>query len=524
MQQLIYITFFMILLTTQTFGQVLYKTTDFKIATPYLEPDGRDLAIKINEKEFISLAKVKGSIFGESIYQLEKYNRELEVLFSVPLKAPLEEDYFKMTLSGERLRLFAAVHNTRAFTTQCKVYEYSLADGSLLAEKVLHEFTVKPWSQDMSKAAVEESFLTAINSCQPRDFVTPLEYTYQIQFCPNNNKFILYIYDYSQKSLVAQAAIYDDELNLLAKGIVPIDNNFINYGLYLNNRGEVFILNADKAGRVALIRFNMETKDNVFLDIASSASRRYNFKLRFLNDDEVYIMNLSSRSNKLTGFMYSKFNFKEKAIDKINHHDLSEGLLQTSKILRSNNKSYSSEDDWENYNITDLFLNEYEKIIVVLEKQKIESAMFNFQPNTVNNAANWYEKAGRVNTGPIIMYSFNNEDMLLWENYHLKEQSNDLTAGILSASHAMTVTEDGKLLMTYASASNASGLYNEINYLLFEEASGSKLKNIKLDNKEGLSILKDYTIWFDDAVVMAARKGVFGKKSNLVRYNNNVSE
>jgi hypothetical protein len=36
--------------------------------------------------------------------------------------------------------------------------------------------------------------------------------------------------------------------------------------------------------------------------------------------------------------------------------------------------------------------------------------------------------------------------------------------------------------------------------------------------------LKDYTIWFDDAVVMAARKGIFGKKSNLVRYNDNVSE
>ncbi len=103
-------------------------------------------------------------------------------------------------------------------------------------------------------------------------------------------------------------------------------------------------------------------------------------------------------------------------------------------------------------------------------------------------------------------------------------QSNDLTAGMLSSSHSMTITDDGKLLMIYASASNATGLYNEINYLLFEESSGSKLKNIKLENTEGLSILKDYTIWFDDSVVMAARKGVFGKKSNLVRYNYNVAE
>ena len=524
MQQFIWIAVFIIGMASHAAAQVLYKTIDFKIATPYLEPDGRDLAVKINEKEFVSLAKVKGGIFGESIYQLEKYTRDLGVLFSVQLKVPLEEDFFKMVLAGDRLRLFTVVHNTRTFTTLCKVYEYSIVDGSLAKEKVLHEFKVNPWSQDMGKAMVDESFTSTINACQPRDFVIPLEYTYQIQFSPNNHKFILYIYDYSQKNLLVQASIYDDELNLITKGMVPIDNNFINYGLHLNNRGEVFILNADKIGRVALIRYNMETKDNVFLDIASSATKRYNFKLKFLNDDEVYVMNLSSRSNKLTGFMYSKFNFKEKAIDKINHHDLSEGLQQTSKILRSSNKSYSAEDNWENYNITDLYLNEYEKIIVVLEKQKIESAMFNFQPNTVNNVANWYEKTGRVNTGPLILYSFNKEDVLLWENYHLKEQSNDLTAGMLSSSHSMTITDDGKLLMVYASASNATGLYNEINYLLFEEASGSKLKNIKLDNTDGLSILKDYTIWFDDAVVMAARKGVFGKKSNLVRYNYNLSE
>lgn len=524
MQQFIWVAVFIIGLASQAPAQVLYKTTDFKISTPYLEPDGRDVALKVNEKEFISIAKVKGGIFGESVYQLEKYTRDLEVLFSVPVKMPFEEDFFKMTLFDDRVRLFTVVHNTRAFTSQCKVYEYSIVDGSLKGEKVLHEFKVNPWSQDIGKAMVEESFNTAINSSQPRDFVTPLEYTYQIQFSPNKGKFILYIYDYSQRNLLAQACIYDDELNLLTKGIVPIDNNFVNYGLYLNNRGEVFILNADKMGRVALIRYNMETKDNIFLDIASSASKRYNFKLRFLNDDEVYIMNLSARSNKLSGFMYSKFNFKEKSIDKINHHDLSEGLQQTSKILRSSNKSYAAEDDWENYNIADLYLNEYEKIIVVLEKQKIESPTFNFQPNTVNNVANWYEKTGKVNIGPMILYSFNNEDMLLWENYHLKEQSNDLTAGMLSSSHCMNITDDGKILVTYASASNATGLYNEINYLLFEEVSGSKLKNIKLQNEDGLSVLKDYTIWFDDAVVMGARKGVFGKKSNLVRYNYNVAE
>ncbi|HSZ71058.1 MAG TPA: hypothetical protein VK750_00175 [Cytophagaceae bacterium] len=522
MQRIILLVICSLCLTFPSAGQVLYKTIDFKIGTPYLEPDGRDLTLKINDNEFISLAKSKGGIFGESVYQLEKYNREMEVLFSVPLKFALEEDFFKLFLAGDRFWLFSVVHNTRTFTTQCKVYEYSVTDGTLLGDKILNESKVNPWSKEMSKASVEESFQSAINSCQPRDFVTPLEYNYQVQFSPDNRKFIVYIYDYSQKYLVAQAAVYDTKLELLFKGIVPIDNNFVNYGLYINNRAELFILNADRMGRIALIRYNMETKDNVFLDIASSASKRYNFKLKFLNDDEVYVVNLSSKSNKLAGFMYSKFNFKEKAIDKINHQELSEGIVQTSKALRTNNKEYDAEDDWLNYNISDVYLNEFEKIIVVLEKQQIISTMFNYQPGSVNNIDNWYEKTGRVNTGPVILYAFNNEDVLLWETYHLKDQSNDITAGMLSASHAMTITADGKILMTYASSSNASGQYNEINYLLFEESSGSKIKNIKLDNKESLSVLKDYTVWFDNAVIMAARKGLFGKKSNMIRYNYNV--
>ncbi|MDB5271989.1 MAG: hypothetical protein JWO58_356 [Chitinophagaceae bacterium] len=524
MQRFIFIVTCILWIAIPSGAQVLDKIIDFKIATPYLEPDGRDLAFKVSDNEFISLAKSKGGIFGESVYQLEKYDKDLKVLFSVPLKVALEEDFFKMVLAGDRFRIFSVVHNTRTFTTQCKVYEYNVSDGSLVGDKILHEFKVGTWSKDMGKAMVDESFTTAINSCQPRDFVTPLEYLYQVQYSPDEKKFILYIYDYSQKYLVAQALIFNDQLELLSKGIVPIDNNFVNYGLFINNRGELFILNADRAGRIAVIRYNMDTKDNVFLDIASSAGKRYDFKLKFLNDDEVYIMNLSSRSNKLAGFMYSKFNFKEKSIDKINHQEISEGMQQTAKILRANNKGYDAEDDWLNYNISDVYLNEYEKIIVVLEKQEIQSTMYTYQQGAVNNVENWYEKTGRVNTGPMILYSFNNEDVLLWETYHLKDQTNDLSSGLLSASHAMTVTHDGKILMVYAGASNASGLYNEISYVQFEEISGSQIKNIKLDNKDGLSLLKDYTMWFDDSFVMAARKGLFGKKSNLVRYNYNAPE
>ena len=319
--------------------------------------------------------------------------------------------------------------------------------------------------------------------------------------------------------MIAQATVYDQDLKVLSKGVVPIDKNFINYGLHINNKGELFILNVDRGGRIALIKYNMETKDNVFLDIASSASKRYSFRLKFLNDDVAYVFNLSSRAEKFSGVMYSKFNFNDKLVEKVNHQDLSEGMIQTATVLRQHNKDYEAVDDWLFYEISDVCINAYEKIIVVVEKRKIESAVFTYTTNSVAALDNWYEKAGRVLTGPLLLYSFNADDVLLWETYCLKKQSNDITAGLLSASYTMNITDKGKITMTYASSSSANGAYNEINYLEFEELSGSRIKNIKLENKEGLSLLKDYTVWFDNSFVVGTRKGLFGNKSFLVRYN-----
>jgi|GEM_PF-718057 len=510
---------FFIAIDAKVFGQVFNKMVDFSIGTPYLEPDGRNLTVKLNAQEFMSLAKAKGGMMGLSNYVLEKYTKDLKVVFSIKMTIEPDEDFFKMITLSDKVRLFSVVHNFRTLVSQCKVYEYSTVDGALLNTKVLAETTIKNWSSEIGKATVSEDFVGTITSSQTRNFVTPLEYTYHLTFSPDHQKFVLYIFDHSQKYLVAQTMIFDQEFNLLSKGLVPIDNNFINQGLYINNQGVLFILNVNQGGRIALIKYNMETKDNVFLDISSSASKRYSFQLRFLNDDEVYVFNLTSRAEKLSGIMYSKFNFKDKLVDKFNHHDLSEGMVQTATVLRQHNKDYEPVDDWMHYVISDVYLNAYEKIIVVVEKQKIESTAFTYTSSNVSNLDNWYEKSGRILTGPLLLYSFNVDDVLLWETYCLKNQSNDITAGLLSASYAMEITDRGKILMTYASGSNTNGVYNEINYMEFEELSGSRIKNIKLNNPEGLSLLKDYVVWYDDALIIVTRKGLFGNKSFLLRYN-----
>lgn len=519
MRGLLFYVFCFTLLGGNIFAQVFNKTVAFSIATPYLEPDGREVSLKVNDQEFITLAKVKGGFMGPSNYVLEKMTKDFKSIFKVNWVAEPEEDFFRLVLLKDKIRLFSVVHNSRTMTSQCKVYDFNLTDGALLDAKVIAEHAVKKWYSEPAKATVFESFNETIASGQPRGFVTPLDFIYRINFSPDQEKFILYIFDHSQKYLIAQATVFDNQLNTLSKGMVPIDNNFVNYGLHINNKGELFILNVDRVGRIALIKYNMETRDNIFLDISSSASKRYSFRLKFLNDDEVYVFNISSRSDKFSGVMYSKFNFRDKLIDKVNHHDLSEGMMQTSHVLRQNNKEYESSDDWMYYTISDVYLNAYEKIILIVEKQKIESTVFRYESNAVSNIDNWYEKSGRIIVGPLLLYSFNADDVLLWETYCMKNQSNDFSAGLLSASYSMRITDAGKILMTYATCSSANGPYNEINYSEFEEASGSRIKNIKLENKDALGMLKDYTVWFDDALILGTRKGLFGNKSFLVRYN-----
>lgn len=510
-------------LTLDVNSQVLKTSLPFSTATPFIEPDGRKLTLKLSDAEFVLLSKVKGHMHGESGYQLEKFDRDLGQKFKVPIVCTHEEDFKEMFYNGTDILLFSVIHNETQKTSKLIVYLFDPVTGAKKSDKVLQEHTIGDWMDAQGKGAVKTSFDNEICSSLAKHFTSGFEYQYQIKYSPDKTKILVYTFDYSQKNLTAIGKIFDNKFNEIQQGIIPIDNGFINYGIYPNNKGDLFILNSDRTGRIVVVQYNLKTKANKLLDIQNANTNRTSLTLQVFTDYEVYIACINTAANKLAGVMYAKFDFKQSTVEKLNFHDLSVGLQQTAQTMRSVNKNLSGQENWMNYEIVNFHVNEYEKIILVLEKREVIGTGHSYNNLSVNHPKNWSEKAVKVNTEGVILFSFNKDDELLWENFYQKSQVNDIVMGTTSSSFAFNITDDGRIRMFYPSYETSSGIYNIINYVEWDELTGNKTKEMKAPNEEGFSMITDYTVWWEDRVVVVGRKGLLGKKSFINLYKLEVN-
>lgn len=512
-------TFIFFMLTVTVHAQVLTKSAEYTVASPNMETTQQILSLPIDKEHFISLNKIKGSQLSASSFLLEKYDLNLTALYSTPLTIDVNEDYKEIHIVENEIYLFSEIHDIFHKKKALKVYVFNLETGVLSRDKIINEQTVGAWLEYPAKGSTKETYELAVSSNLTYNFNTPLEYQYTIQFSADKKSILVYTFDYSQKTLVATTIILDSKLEVLQDGKVSVDNNFVNYGIFVNNNEELHILNCDKLGRIVLVRFNLQTRDMIFLDVQSSISRREGLKLQFLNDDEIYVANVVTSNKKFIGVMYTKFNFKERIVEKLNIHDLSEGLEQTSKAVHTSTKLFSAEENWLNYQIADFRLNEYEKIVLVLEKRDLDIIGYQYESSGVNDIKNWMVKLGKVHVQSVILLAFNKDDQLLWENYYAKNQMNDITGGTLSASYSMDISDEGKIRMLYASSDNASGVYNQLRYVEWDELNGSKMKDLSLANEEGLVLLRNYTLWWENKLVLVGKKGILGKKTMAQTYD-----
>lgn len=517
MNRILLVLFFVVGLTAH--AQVLTKNVEYTVASSNLETTQQNLTVQVGKNQFVSLNKIKGGVLGTSNFLLEKYDLDLAVLFSVPLSVDVNEDYKELHLVDNQLFLFSELHDVIQKKKGLKIYIFNAETGASVQEKVLNEQTVDKWLEYTAKGSSKETFDLAISSNLTYNFNTPIEYQYSIQFSPDKKSFLFYTFDYSLKTLVATTSILDTKLTVLQEGKVSVDNNFVNYGIFINNRQELHILNCDKLGRIVLVRFNLQTRDMVFLDIQSTIAKREGLKLQFLNDDAIYVANIITSNKKATGIMYSKFNFTDRIVEKLNIHDFSEGLIQTAKAVHTSTKIFSSDEDWVNYQISDFYVNEYEKVILVLEKRDLEITGYRYESNSVNDVKNWMLKLGKVHVESVVILAFNKNDELLWENYFAKNQVNDITGGTLYSSYSMNISDAGKIRMLYASSNNSTGVYNMLRYVEWDELSGNKVKDLSLKNDDSLVLLRNYTLWWESKLILVGKKGLLGKKTMAVSYD-----
>jgi hypothetical protein len=505
-----------ILICNFSSAQVLKATGPFSTGTTFLEPDDKQEAIKISANEFVTISKVRGAYTGPSDFVLEKYDLSLKPLFKIPLIQQDNEDYEDLYFNGKEIILLSVIHNTEAKLSSFKAYAFDPSTGAKKWEKEIDKFKIKDWVAVKFKGAVKQTFHNAIGSSLTRNYVTPIQYQYDVKFSPDSSKILSYIYDYGQKNLMAKVKLCDKAFNVIDTAMISIDNNFINYGIFPNNKGELFIVNVDRLGRVVIIKYIIKTKEVKLLDIQYASSNRESLRVQIFNDDIVYVANINTSNGKLVGVMYSKFNFQSNLVEKINFHELSEGLKQTINTTRHSNKK--AEENWLNYEVTDFILNKYEKIILVLEKKELSGPGYVYDAEAVNETTNWMEREVRINIEGIIFFSFNTEDEIMWENFYMKSQNTDVVSGYSTASFSLDNSSENKIRIVYASSDNSAGIYTVINLVEWDEFNGNKLKDIPLQNDEKLTLIRQYTLWWDDKLVIVGRKGLLGKKSSINRY------
>jgi hypothetical protein len=510
------LTLLFILIYSFPHAQVLQATGPFSTGTTYQEPDDKQEAVKVSATEFVIITKVRGSYLGPSDFMLEKYDVTLKSIFRIPLTTQDNEDYEDLYFNGKELILLSVIHNTDSKLSVLKAYAFDPATGAKKWDKELDKLKIKEWAGVKYKGAVKQSFHNAIGSSLTRNYVTPLQYQYDIKFSPDSSRILSYIYDYGQPHLLAKVKIYDKEFNVLDTASISIDNNFISYGIYPNNAGDIFIVNVDRLGRMVVIKYAIKTKDIKLLDIQYSSSNRESLQIHVFNDNIVYVANINTNNGRLVGVMYSKFNFEHSLVEKINYHELSEGLKQTINTTR--HSSRKPEENWLNYEVTDFIVNQYEKIILVLEKKEINGPGYTYNAEAVNDQSTWVEREVRINVEGVIFFSFNHDDEIMWENFYMKSQNADIVSGYSTASFSLDNSAENKIRMVYASSDNSAGIYTVINLVEWDEFNGNKLRDVPLQNDEKLTLIRQFSLWWEDKLVIVGRKGLLGKKSSINLY------
>jgi hypothetical protein len=500
-------------------AQSVLVNQSFRLGSPFSEPDGRNDIVRIDANDFVTLAKVKGNPSGKSEFMLERYDgKTLLSKWQVPLSVEVSEDYKDLYSNGKEIVLLSVVHNETEKKTKLEGYAFDINNGTKLWTKELETYNVGDWVENQHKGKVKESFIDVICEHADKNFVTPFEYKHNIHFSPDQSKFISYVFDYGQKNLNANISVYDNACNLLSKGLVTIDNDFINHGIYLNNKGQVYVLNANKMGKLNFIQYDLGSKNYNFLDLPASNFLKDDFHVQFIDDDVVYVGNSELSQGKLVGSMISKFDFKNKKVEKSIYNEFYSDFKNSVLSERKKCKDIKGDEDWKDYDITDFFVEKSGNVMFVFEKRSLYADGYPHISRDMFDKSHNVEFMGHVHTEGVII-AYYKDDLLEWGTYIAKNQVYPANDGLNTVSFVMDNSLPSSIRILYASSEGMDGMLTTLNLVTVDRETGKKSDKISLPNKDKISLVRDYTIWSEDnTLFVVGKKGMLGKSSVISKY------
>jgi len=506
-------------LSVPLFAQSLVTSQEFSLGSPFNEPDGRNDIVKINATDIITLAKVKGNVSGKSDFVLERYGEDLKPVWKMPLQVEVYEDYKDLFFNGKDAVLLSVIHNEKEKKTKLEAYGFDINTGTKLWTKELEAYQVGDWDNHPHKGKVKESFVDVICEHVNSNFVTPIEYKHNINFSPNGERFVSYVFNYGEKNLTATVCVYDKTCNLVVKGKVSIDDNYVNHGIFVNNEGKVFIINANYSGKLNLIRYDLTTKEFDVLELPGSNFMKDDFQIFFASDENVYVACTEQLNGVMMGVMYTQFDFKTKAV--INSVFESINGNTGTKILemRKSNKLMKGEEDWKDYDITNFIVEKNEDVTIILEKHTLYADGYPHIERGVFDASHKVEINGHVQAEGIIIFNFGKNGNLDWLQYIPKNQVYAASDGLNTVSFVIDPNYKNQYRIMYASSENLDSFINSINLIAFDKSSGKKVLDTKLPNNDKILFVREYTVWNEDgSFIIVGKKGLLGKSSSILKY------
>jgi hypothetical protein len=501
------------------FAQKASPSKAFSLASPNQEPDGRNDVVRFSNGDLITLAKTKGAMAGTSNFLLERYTKAWDLVWQVPLVAENDEDYKDIFFNGKELVLLSVVHNETTMETKLESYGFNPNDGSQVWKKELESYKVGNWSTHPHKGKVKEDFNDVVCEHANRMFVTPFEYKHNLTFSPDGSKFLSYVFNYGEMNLSASVAVYrTSDCGLIQKGIVGIDNDFTNHGIYINNTGDLFLLNVNNSSKVNLIRYTIETKAFKIIELAGSNAQRDDFKVHLLSNDQIVLGNTTSYAGKLSGFMYSLFDFQKGEVVYSHFKELDASMKAKVAETRKANAMLHGEENWMDYDLVEFLPDNNNGYLFVLEKRMLYAEGYPHIAKSTFDKSHKVEIQGHVQAEGILLVSMSAIGGMNWWRYVVKNQIYPANDGINTVSFTMDKNIRDKIRLMYAYSEKGDALISGIKFITINPLTGNPELEVLLENPEKLTLVREYTVWQPEGFVLVGRKGMMGKASRIVNY------
>ncbi len=306
----------------------------------------------------------------------------LDKSVTLGFQLPSNEFFTSVLLKKNELVLFSVAVDTKRKQSTLKAYGLDAGNGEFRWKRSLDSVSVGKWQPAIEKGTIAQTFDNAVASGLRGDQAVPLLYQYRVTTSPDGNRILAYFYDYSQPNLAARTLLFDSQLSRLRNEVIPLDNRVTNHGFFVNNQGELLIMNNNGDGDIQLLQYDFDSGNRFLLEVPGSTSPGGQFRLQ-LSGDEAWVINTSDHFNRISGIILTRFNLK-------NHTTTQVQYLPLSESLRAALGSSS------HYELSGCRISPRKELSLVLENKNILSSGFTYRPSAVNDLATWQPRKAMV--------------------------------------------------------------------------------------------------------------------------------